>query len=189
MSCLFVGLGNPGSKYQNNRHNIGFLIIDYILENLPAYNNISKSKFFGDLYKFGDLYFLKPTTYMNDSGKSVASVVNYYNIDKVVVYQDDLDLDFGAIRFKLGGGTGGHNGLKSIDNHIGNKYTRVRIGISKPINEQVANYVLNDFPKSQIQCLEKIKKHSFSLLSTLIKDDINIISSKHTRKNICDEVI
>lgn len=187
MSYLFVGLGNPGDKYKHNRHNIGFMVIDYILSELSNVSNISKNKFMGELSKSGNDFFLKPTTYMNNSGQSVQSVVNYYDIDDVIVIHDDLDLDFGAIRFKHGGGSGGHNGLKSIDQYISNQYSRIRIGISKPAHGNVANYVLKDFAKAEMICIDKIKEYIFRLLLDIKTKEISLISSKYTQKNICNE--
>jgi PTH1 family peptidyl-tRNA hydrolase len=116
---LIVGLGNPGREYTKNRHNIGFMVIDELISRLGA-SSISKTSFKGELYKAGDTLLLKPQTYMNLSGESVQAVYHFYDIelDNIVVIHDDLDLAFGAIRVKKGGGHGGHNGLRSIDKHI-----------------------------------------------------------------------
>jgi PTH1 family peptidyl-tRNA hydrolase len=145
---LFVGLGNPGSTYENTRHNIGYRVIDHLVSQLEA-RDISKTSFHGKLSRHGTLFFLKPTTFMNLSGKSVIAVKQFFKIDteKIIVIHDDIDLPFGAVRFKKGGGHGGHNGLKSIDNTIGREYIRVRVGVGKPIHKsQVSDYVLHPFP-------------------------------------------
>jgi PTH1 family peptidyl-tRNA hydrolase len=127
---LIVGLGNPGPKYQNTRHNVGFMVIDELINRLNP-TKLSSSSFNGELYKTKNHYLLKPYTFMNLSGECVIKVKNFYKIevDDIVVIHDDLDLPFGSVRFKKGGGHGGHNGLKSCDSFITKEYIRVRIGI------------------------------------------------------------
>lgn len=142
---LIVGLGNPGKEYENNRHNIGFRVLDSLIQTLGAMKQSSKN-FQGELYKSSTLLLLKPSTFMNLSGESVQSVLNFYKIADFLVIHDELDLPFGAVKFKFGGGNGGHNGLKSIDSLCGNAYYRIRYGIGKPaIKAQVINWVLQDF--------------------------------------------
>lgn len=142
---LIVGLGNPGKEYQNNRHNIGFKVVDSLIQTLGAMKQSSKN-FQGELYKSSTLLLLKPSTFMNLSGESVQSVLNFYKITDFLVIHDELDLPFGAVKFKFGGGNGGHNGLKSIDSLCSNAYYRIRYGIGKPaIKAQVINWVLQDF--------------------------------------------
>ncbi len=153
---LIVGLGNPGVKYEKNRHNIGFLALDYLIDEFNS-SKIS-SKFKGELYKAGDYLFLKPLTFMNLSGESVRLVKDFYKTDndEIIVIHDDIDLNIGALKFKKGGSSGGHNGLKSIDKHIGNDYWRVRIGVGRPERkEQVVSYVLSDFKDDELECIEK----------------------------------
>ncbi|MDD5212334.1 MAG: aminoacyl-tRNA hydrolase, partial [Sulfuricurvum sp.] len=122
--------------------------------------NISKSSFDGELFKISNHFLLKPLTYMNLSGKSILAVKNFYKVDEVIVIHDDLDLPFGALRFKIGGGHGGHNGLKSADAAISPEYLRVRMGIGKPEHKsQVADYVLHPFaPDEQLHLGEWIAK-------------------------------
>ena len=144
---LFVGLGNPGSQYENTRHNIGFKVIDKLVNDFSA-RDISKTSFQGKLYRSGNSLFLKPTTFMNLSGKSVQPVKDFFKValEDVIVIHDDIDLPFGAVRFKRGGGHGGHNGLRSLDAYITKEYLRVRVGVGKPERKsQVADYVLHDF--------------------------------------------
>lgn len=142
---LIVGLGNPGPAYASTRHNIGFMVIDELKRRHNGVN-VSKSSFDGELFKIGSHFLLKPLTYMNLSGKSILAVKNFYKIEDVIVIHDDLDLPFGALRFKMGGGHGGHNGLKSTDAAISPEYIRVRMGIGKPEHKsQVADYVLHPF--------------------------------------------
>jgi len=176
---LIAGLGNPGKKYELNRHNVGFLAVDYLIDKYNA-SKIS-SKFKGDLYKAGEYLFLKPNTFMNLSGESVVLVKDYYKIDNddIIVIHDDIDLKPGALRFKKGGSSGGHNGLKSIDKHIGNDYWRVRIGVGRPERkEDVVNYVLSDFTKEEIECIKK----NFENIAKAI-EDIHGAASKYSKKS------
>jgi PTH1 family peptidyl-tRNA hydrolase len=179
---LIVGLGNPDSKYKNNRHNVGFMLIDKLVDEHSC-THINKAPFRGELYKSKNILFLKPHTYMNLSGESVRAVSDYYKPERVIVIHDDLDLPFGTLRYKIGGGHGGHNGLRSIDAHMGKDYYRVRIGIGKPDNKgDVANYVLSDFPKSQKDALEEILDTSIKATKGLINEELSTISSKYTLK-------
>ncbi|NQW12011.1 MAG: aminoacyl-tRNA hydrolase [Alphaproteobacteria bacterium] len=149
---LFVGLGNPGPKYENNRHNIGFMVIEALarvhgfgpwrarFQGLAAEGTIAGRKVLA----------LKPMTYMNESGRSVGEAARFFKLssDAVTVFYDELDLLPGKTRVKTGGGAGGHNGIRSIDAHIGTDYRRVRIGIGHPGDKnRVHDYVLSDFPK------------------------------------------
>jgi len=174
---LIVGLGNIGDKYQLNRHNVGFLAVDYLVNEFNA-SKISFSK--GDLFKAKDFLFLKPSTFMNNSGESVSLVKNFYKIDNedIIVIHDDIDLKLGALKFKRGGSSGGHNGLKSIDKDIGNDYYRVRIGVGRPEKkEEVVNYVLSDFSKDEFECIKTI----FPKVKLAI-EDIKSASSKYSKK-------
>ena len=164
---LIVGLGNPGKEYELNRHNVGFLAVDYLIDTLNA-SKIS-SKFKGELFKSSEFFFLKPSTYMNLSGESAVLVKNYYKIDNddIIVIHDDIDLKLGALKFKKGGGNGGHNGLKSIDKHIGFDYYRIRIGVGRPEKkEEVVKYVLSNFTKDELQ---KIINKRFEILNKFEK--------------------
>ena len=145
---LLVGLGNPGKKYEETRHNIGFTFINSIAK--KASINIDKSKFSSlcARYESGENYFLlsKPQTFMNESGKAVREIKNYYKIpiDKTIIVFDDLDLNVGQIRIKRGGGSGGHNGIKSIIEELSeDTFIRIRIGIGKPKGPiEISDYVL-----------------------------------------------
>lgn len=142
---LIVGLGNPGAAYAQTRHNVGFMVIDELCRRHNVVN-VSKSSFDGELFKMSSHFLLKPMTFMNLSGKSILAVKNFYKLDEVIVIHDDLDLPFGALRFKKGGSHGGHNGLKSADAAISPEYVRVRMGIGRPEHKsQVADYVLHPF--------------------------------------------
>ncbi len=183
---LIVGLGNPGPQYVNNRHNIGFMVVDELVGDLMP-NPIYKKEFKGELYKYKDILLLKPSTFMNLSGESVKSVKNFYKIDndKIVVIHDDLDLAFGAIRFKRGGGNGGHNGLKSIDSCIGNDYIRVRIGIGRPADKsKVAAYVLSDFSEEEKKYLKDIIKKAAEATFELTKKSLDEVRSRFSQKGV-----
>ena len=147
---LLVGLGNPTPNSQDNRHNIGFKIIDAINQKFSL--SKQKPKFKG-LLTTGDtsnkkIYAIKPLTFMNNSGICIRELIEYFRIDveDVIVFHDDLDIDFGKIKAKLGGSSAGHNGIASIDKFIGKEYSRVRVGIGKPETKiSVSDYFLNNF--------------------------------------------
>ena len=158
---LFVGLGNPGADYARNRHNIGFMAVDAIVRR----HGFSpwRAKFQGEVCEgtiAGDkIVALKPMTYMNESGRSVAAACQFYKIEPkdVVVFHDELDLDPGRLKIKLGGGHAGHNGLRSIGAHIGPDYRRVRLGIGHPgSKDRVTSHVLGDFAKVDRDWLEPL---------------------------------
>lgn len=182
---LIVGLGNIGEKYQNTRHNIGFLVIDEITKNLNT-SNINNSNFQSHLQKSGYNLFSKPITYMNNSGVAVHSIKEYYKIDleNIIVIHDDLDLPFGTVKFKKGGGNGGHNGLKSLDSHIGQDYIRVRVGIGKPEDKaDVSNYVLSNFSKDELEALSsKIIPHTIKSIEALKTTSVEEVKAKYTLK-------
>ena len=181
---LIVGLGNIGEKYQLTRHNVGFMVIDKITKNLTT-SNIQKSNFHSTLEKSSYDLFSKPTTYMNNSGMAVQAIKEYYKlgIEDIIVIHDDIDLPFGTVKFKIGGGHGGHNGLRSIDAHIGKEYTRVRIGVGKPQDKaDVANYVLNNFSKEELNKLPDIIAHTMNAIKALKSEDIEQVKSKFTLK-------
>lgn len=183
---LFVGLGNPGPAYANTRHNIGWRVIDELVERYSA-SSISKNSFHGELYRSRDLLFLKPLTYMNLSGKSVLPVMNFFKIplENIVVIHDDIDLPFGALKYKIGGGNGGHNGLKSIDWAIGKDYLRIRMGVGKPkFKSQVADFVLSPFSDVEEQMIPKWTKYCADVCEKIPHEPLDTIKSIHTLRNI-----
>jgi len=181
---LIVGLGNPGPNYEKTRHNIGFMVIDELIKKFNA-SSVSSSSFLGECYKTQNHFLLKPQTFMNLSGDSVVKVKKFYKIDEVVVIHDDLDLSFGAIRFKKGGGHGGHNGLKSIDANISREYIRVRVGIGKPEHKgEVASYVLSDFDLQQQKCLDKLIEKVCDGVEFLLENPLELTKSKFSQKSI-----
>ncbi|CAA6800381.1 MAG: Peptidyl-tRNA hydrolase (EC [uncultured Sulfurovum sp.] len=182
---LIVGLGNPGKQYEDTRHNIGFKVIDHLVTDFGA-NEVSKNAFQGELFKAPNLLFLKPTTYMNLSGDSVQAVKNFYKIDleDIIVIHDDIDLPFSALRFKKGGGHGGHNGLRSIDAMVGKEYTRVRMGVDKPAyKSQVADYVLHDFSEEEHKVLTPWITHTVTAVKEFNITTLEIIKSKYSLKS------
>ena len=150
---LFVGLGNPGAKYAQNRHNIGFMALDQIATDhgFPPF----RAKFNGEISegRLGSerIILLKPHTFMNRSGQSVGEAMRFYKLEPpdITVFHDEIDLAPGKVRLKAGGGHAGHNGLRSIHEHIGPHYDRVRLGVGHPGHKDaVPGYVLRDFPKA-----------------------------------------
>jgi PTH1 family peptidyl-tRNA hydrolase len=183
---LFVGLGNPGSQYEETRHNIGFKVVDALVDKFEA-RDISKKAFEGELYRSASTLFLKPSTFMNLSGKSVEAVKRFFKIDleNIIVIHDDIDLPFGAVRFKRGGGHGGHNGLRSLDAHIGKEYIRVRIGVGKPLyKSQVAEYVLHDFTEEEAAHIASLVSHVRLAAISLLSEGLDEVKSTYSLKSI-----
>jgi len=186
---LIVGLGNPGPEYENTRHNIGFMVIDELVKRQSA-QKLSSSSFEGICYKFQNTavslenhFLLKPLTFMNLSGNSIATVKKFYKIEDVVVIHDDLDLPFGTLRFKHGGGHGGHNGLRSTDERISKNYVRVRMGIGRPEHKgEVASYVLSAFDLSQQIHLREWIEKACDAVEFLLENSMEDTSSKYSIK-------
>ena len=160
-TVLVVGLGNPGSKYAGNRHNIGFMALDRVAQDTGF--GPWRTKFQGELSesRVGDtrVFLLKPMTYMNESGRAVGEAARFMKVppSDVIVLHDELDLAPGKVRVKVGGGHAGHNGLRSIHAHLGAEYVRVRLGIGHPGDKaKVAGYVLHDFAKAEEAWLSKV---------------------------------
>ena len=179
---LIVGLGNPGSAYESTRHNIGFMVIDELIKRHSA-QKLSSSSFKGELFKFSNHFLLKPLTFMNLSGDSIVAVKKFYKVDEVIVIHDDLDLPFGTLRFKHGGGHGGHNGLKSTDEKISREYGRVRMGIGKPEHKgEVSSYVLSNFNTDENSHVDEWIKHTCEAVEFLLQNSLEDTSSKFTIK-------
>src|SRR6201990_2788113 len=159
---LLVGLGNPGEKYKNNRHNIGFMAVDAIARRhgFPPWRRRFQGVATEGSLAGEKVLLLLPGTYMNESGNAVAEAMHFYKLPKltdIVVFQDELELPPGKVRVKVGGGIAGHNGLRSISAHVGNDYRRVRIGIGHPgVKAQVHGHVLSDFAKSDRPWVEAL---------------------------------
>ena len=173
---LIVGLGNPGAKYAQNRHNIGFMAVDRI----AADHGFApfRAKFQGQVSegRFGSdrAMLLKPETFMNLSGQSVGEAMRYLKItsEDVIVFHDEIDLAPGKVRLKMGGGHAGHNGLRSIHGHIGPDYQRVRLGVGHPgRKEAVPGYVLHDFPKADAEWLDDVLRGIGDGIAHLVAGD------------------
>ena len=174
---LVAGLGNVGREYEGTRHNVGFMLVDLLLQELEN-SEISKPSFKGQLFKSGQSLFLKPSTFMNSSGESVLAVRDYYKCERLIIIHDDIDLNLGVLRFKLGGGNGGHNGLKSIDALCGANYERVRVGIGK--KEPVLNFVLGKFSSAELEALKPVLNQAKKgVLAMLQGENISKIASTY----------
>tara|TARA_B100001741_G_scaffold252449_1_gene214377 strand:- start:3041 stop:3595 length:555 start_codon:yes stop_codon:yes gene_type:complete len=179
---LFVGLGNPTPDSQNNRHNIGFKIIDAINQNLGLSKQKPKFKGLLTTGNIGErkVYAIKPLTFMNNSGTCIRELIEYFKIESsdIIVFHDDLDIEFGKIKAKFGGADAGHNGIKSLDKFIGKEYSRVRIGIGKPEKTKVNDFVLGDFSEDEKIQLETISKRIIEFINLLIDKKLELFSSK-----------
>ena len=179
---LFVGLGNPTPDSQNNRHNIGFKIIDALNQGFSLSKQKPKFKGLLTMGNIGDkkVYAIKPLTFMNNSGTCIRELIEYFKIESsdIIVFHDDLDIDFGKIKAKFGGTDAGHNGIKSLDKFIGKEYSRVRIGIGKPEKLKVNDFVLSDFNEDEKIQLEQISKKIIESVNLLIDKKLDLFSSK-----------
>ena len=177
---LFVGLGNPTPDSENNRHNVGFRIIDTINKKFDLSKQKPKFKGLLTTGKIGNkkIYAIKPLTFMNNSGICIRELIEYFKIEAedVIVFHDDLDVEFGKIKAKFGGSDAGHNGIASIDKFIGKDYSRVRVGIGKPKNNiEIADYVLQNFSDEEFIGIEKISNDITESISILVEKKIGFI--------------
>ena len=184
---LLVGLGNPTPDSNDNRHNIGFKIIDAINQKFGL--SKQKPKFKG-LLTTGNIsnkkvYAIKPLTFMNNSGICIRELIEYFkiNAEDVIVFHDDLDIDFTKIKAKFGGSSAGHNGIASIDKFIGKEYSRVRIGIGKPDSKiEVSDFVLTNFTDEEKLELDKVIKNIIDSMPILIDKKLDLFSSTVNNK-------
>jgi len=184
---LFVGLGNPTPDSNDNRHNVGFKIIDSINRKFGLTKQ--KPKFKG-LLTTGNIsnkkvYAIKPLTFMNNSGICIRELIEYFKIDAedVIVFHDDLDVDFAKIKVKFGGSSAGHNGIESIDKFIGKDYSRVRVGIGKPEKKiEVSDFVLTNFTEEEKVDLEKVIQNIIDSMPILIDKKLDLFSSTVNNK-------
>ena len=180
---LLVGLGNPNPNNLDNRHNVGFFVIDEINKKFKL--SKQKPKFKGLLttgkIEEQKVFAIKPLTFMNNSGVCIKELIEYFkiNVKDVFVFHDDMDIDIGKVKAKTGGGNAGHNGIDSIDKNIGKNYSRIRIGIGRPKkNSTGAEHVLDNFSNDEKGNVEKVTKNITESLSILINKDLDLFSSK-----------
>jgi peptidyl-tRNA hydrolase, PTH1 family len=184
---LLVGLGNPNPNDKNNRHNVGFLVVDAINEKFKL--SKQKPKFKG-LLTTGNIneqkvYAIKPLTFMNSSGICIKELIEYFKIDvkDVFVFHDDMDIDIGKVKVKFGGRSAGHNGIESLDKTIGKNYFRIRIGIGRPKkNSTGAEHVLDNFSNDEKIYVEEVAKNITESLHILVNKDLELFSSKINQK-------
>ncbi len=184
---LLVGLGNPNPNNSNNRHNVGFLLIDAINEKFKLSKQKPKFKGLLTTGKIDEqkVFAIKPLTFMNSSGVCIKELIEYFKIDvkNVFVFHDDMDIDLGKVKVKFGGGNAGHNGIDSIDKNIGKNYFRIRIGIGRPKkNSTGAEHVLDNFSNEEKENVEKVNNNIIQSISTLISRDLDLFSSKINQK-------
>ena len=184
---LFVGLGNPTPDSHDNRHNIGFKIIDAINQKFGLSKQKPKFKGLLTMGNIGNekVYAIKPLTFMNNSGTCIRELIEYFKINSsdIIVFHDDLDIEFGKIKTKFGGSNAGHNGIASLDKFIGKDYSRVRIGIGKPKGKiEVADYVLQNFDEEETISIEKISKSITESISMLVEKKLDLFSSAVNNK-------
>jgi PTH1 family peptidyl-tRNA hydrolase len=188
---LICGLGNPGREYERHRHNIGFMVVEALLPRARAELNQEKfSAKVGQGTLAGErILFVEPQTYMNLSGRSVAEAARFYKIpvEDVLVIHDELDMPFGRLQLKAGGGSGGHNGLKSIVSNLGSEaFIRLRFGIGKPegpnARERVSGYVLSNFDDGERRQLEELIGRSMDMAETWVREGLSVAMNRFNRK-------
>lgn len=184
---LVVGLGNPGSKYEKTRHNIGFEVINFLQKEMGILNE--REKFQGLISEKNidgeKVLFLKPQTFMNLSGNSIIEVIQFYKIDPkkdLIVIYDDMDLPMGKIRVKEKGSSGGHNGIKSIISHVGEEFLRVKCGIGRG-KDNTIDFVLGEFSKAEQDDLNNMIRNSSDCVQDMIKNtELSKIMQKYNKK-------
>lgn len=180
---LIVGLGNYGKQYENTRHNIGFIVIDYYA-NKKNIASFEKKGFKSTYIKYDKAFLQKPTTYMNNSGEAIAELMNYYKIDikDVYVIYDDMDIEVGDIRIRDKGSSGGHNGIKSIISHCGTNFVRIRLGIGNK-KDKAISHVLGNFSKEERNILNDNLDTISNLIDDILKDiDLEKLKTKYNKK-------
>lgn len=180
---LFAGLGNPDPKHANNRHNVGFKLIDALNKNFGL--SKQKPKFKGLLtngqVQDNKVIVVKPLTFMNNSGMCIREITDYHRIktNNIFVFHDDMDIEIGKIKTKISGSSGGHNGIKSIDDSIGTDYNRIRIGIGHPGDKELVDkHVLNDFTEEEKIIIDQVIKKIFKNINLLIEKKLDDFTSK-----------
>lgn len=185
---LIVGLGNKGKEYTNTRHNVGY---DFIDKCIPYFNeNENFSEKFKSLFQTINIngekiIFQKPQTYMNLSGEAIREIVNFYKLDiekDVLVIYDDMDIDLGKFKIRGNGSSAGHNGIKSIISHLGDKFIRVKIWIGAKKNDTIS-HVLGKFSKEEQEQINIVYDKLYDVIKDFIKNDVNFLMNKYNRKD------
>jgi peptidyl-tRNA hydrolase, PTH1 family len=181
---LIVGLGNPGRQHRGNRHNIGFMALDRLAaKHSLSLGRVQQKAIVGDGRILNHPVILaKPQTYMNLSGDAVGPLANYYKIppEQLLIIFDELDLPFGTLRLREKGGAGGHNGMRSIINHVGQNFPRLRLGIGRPPGRMApAAYVLQDFSAADQPLLDQILDEGVTAVETILREGINLAMTRH----------
>ena len=184
---LLVGLGNPNPNNSNNRHNVGFFVIDAINQKFKLSKQKPKFKGLLTTGKIDEqkVFAIKPLTFMNSSGVCIKELIEYFKIDvkNIFVFHDDMDIDIGKVKVKFGGSSAGHNGIDSIDKNIGKNYSRIRIGIGRPKkNSTGADHVLDNFSNEEKDNVQGVTNSIIQSLSILINKDLDLFSSKINQK-------
>lgn len=189
MTKLIIGLGNPGEEYKNHRHNIGFIIIDKLAQNLSLKfdNNKKKSLFTRAKLNNTDFILLKPQTFMNLSGESAIYISKFFNIkpEDIIVIYDDMDIPFGTFKIKKGGSSGGHNGIKSLIAQLQtDDFIRVRVGIGRPsFGKKVNDYVLSSFSKSERENIDNdLGENVIEAIKTILFESYTIAQNKYNKR-------
>ena len=184
---LIVGLGNPGKEYEKTRHNVGFNVVDLYLKQNKL--TLDKSKFNGKYTKTTindeEVIFLEPQTYMNNSGESVSAIMKFYKIkvEDILVIQDDLDMEIGKIKLKEKSSSGGHNGIKSIEDHLGtDNYKRLKIGISNNKDIDTKDYVLGKFSKEDREILDNTYKTCLDIIDDYFEMNFDLLMGKYNKR-------
>ncbi len=186
---LIVGLGNPGRKYRGTRHNIGFMAVDQLASSWGVVSDRSEQKAVVAKVNVGDrsVILAKPQTFMNSSGDSVGPLAKYYNIEpkNVLVIYDEIDLEFGVLRIRPKGGAAGHNGMRSIIQHLGNEFPRIRLGVGRPNGKMpVHAYVLQDFKGDELTTVEIMLRETVDAVETFLQGGIDISMNRHNTKKM-----
>ena len=187
---IIVGLGNPGAKYENTRHNVGFMFVDAVASANNGSFKLNKNleAMVCEIYINGEKHILvKPVTYMNNSGNAVYKVLNYYkkedviDVNNLIVIYDDMDLPVGSIRIRKSGSSGGHNGMKSIISCVNStEYKRIRIGIDRPSNDQI-EHVLGNFSKNDRNIINEILEKAPNIIDDLVINGIDYIMNHYNQ--------
>jgi PTH1 family peptidyl-tRNA hydrolase len=181
---LVAGLGNPGRQYQGTRHNIGFMVVDCLAEKHGIrLSRVQQKAIVGEGHMVDrPVILVKPQTFMNRSGDSIGPLVNYYKVslENVLVIYDEIDLAFGTLRLRSMGGSGGHNGMRSVIQHLGQDFPRLRLGVGRPSGKMPpAAHVLRDFDKDELPVLAELIDSAVGAVETYLLEGVNLAMTRH----------